>query len=366
MNKQIWSVPGNFLIAGEYFVTEKNGKGIAVAGGSRATLEITENQEKCLKVISGSGGSNILWESNKPVRKNSELTNGSKAGTGTLDNSNTAVQKTVCSVCDFLLEKIYQDTKTGPPGLILKINTSDFFFKNGNKKGLGSSAAAAILFSKGFFPDLNTDKIIKYALEAHTVIQGKKGSGYDVVISIHGGCGIYTNTTDKPLLEKTAWPDSHDYYILNNSKPVKTSRAIDNYIIWKNNNPEIFNQIKNIYNKELENLEHFLRNLSLNKDKNVFMEIIKNLSQLSCELGTKINVAADPYNGEYPELKDILLNNRNGCAVKSLGAGNETVLIAAEPGSFTKKEESAIEQLIKTEKIFKLKVDMPGLNNENS
>jgi phosphomevalonate kinase len=339
MNKQIWSVPGNLLIAGEYFVTEINGRGIAVAGGSRATLEISENPEGNLKVISRSAGKNILWESNTPVKKKA------------------------CSVCDFLLEKINRDTKDGPPRLQLEINTSDFFFKNGNKKGLGSSAAAAILFSKGFFPDLGNNRIIKKALKAHTVIQGKKGSGYDVVISTHGGCGIYTNTGENPKLERTTWPEIPEYYILSNPKPVKTSKALNNYNIWKKDNTKLFTELKHTYNTELKNLENLLRNATVNIY--VFIEIIKNLSKLSCELGKHINVPAEPYNGEYPELNEILLNNRSCCAVKSLGAGNETVLIAAEPGSFSKKEKSAIEQLIKTEKIFELKVDMQGLNNDN-
>lgn len=72
-----------------------------------------------------------------------------------------------------------------------QINTSDFFY-GAEKRGLGSSAAAALLMAAR--TGSNPQELWAKAKTQHQAIKGKVGSGADIAAMIHGGIGIFQAT----------------------------------------------------------------------------------------------------------------------------------------------------------------------------
>lgn len=79
-------------------------------------------------------------------------------------------------------------------GVSVKTQSDKEFGFGASKAGLGSSAAvtvatvAALFAAKGLSVDNNREEIHKCSQIAHSLVQGKVGSGFDVAAACYGGC----------------------------------------------------------------------------------------------------------------------------------------------------------------------------------
>ncbi len=86
------------------------------------------------------------------------------------------------------------------------IDTSGFF-AGGEKSGVGSSAAAAVLIAALANPDeRRPDRLFQPAMEVHTEIKGSGGSGGDIAAILHGGCGLFARDGDDWTWEPVGFP----------------------------------------------------------------------------------------------------------------------------------------------------------------
>ena len=206
------------------------------------------------------------------------------------------------------------------------LDSRDFFDSAGAKLGLGSSAAAALLFSCVMGGETRLSPIIRLALGAHRAWQGGRGSGYDVLCSAHGGLGIFTGGK-QPLWEGLGYPRGLEFRIFQGKRAVSSSEAVGVYTVWREANVSAWCSWRRLYDRELEG---FLEALCGEDDWGV-LEALRALGALGVELGEAIGVSA------VPRLKgirggDLISGSRKGVVLKSVGAGNETVLAVSLPG----------------------------------
>jgi len=149
------TVPGNILLLGEYAVLEEGGLGVALAVEPRVQLEAAPED-------------GLVIESRWPG--------------GTADNS--FVDAAVHTVSAFL--------GTRCNGRLL-VDSMRFFSADGRKSGFGSSAAVTVALVSGLLRlagrSVGLSETAALAVQAHRLAQGGRGSGYDVLTSLHGGSG---------------------------------------------------------------------------------------------------------------------------------------------------------------------------------
>jgi phosphomevalonate kinase len=224
---------------------------------------------------------------------------------------------------------------------------SSAFFRNGKKLGLGSSAALVVALAKFFslfaageegpFPPWEFDD---FCLDVHRKLQGGKGSGYDILTSIHGGCvfiqggdreAFRCKDKDKAALEYAiteTWRKGVYYsglikldgVLLCAANEVRTSSAIDAYnhlkIIKPCNAQRFYRRSKRLVRKT-ERLfrsikqKQFALSTSQNKEAFArFLGILHEGGRLGEAFGDALGVSARfPYPAEG--------------FIKCLGAGNE-------------------------------------------
>ncbi len=155
-------VPGNILLSGEYAVLEPGGTGLALALNRYFYLEAEPSTQ---------------WDitSLYPDRETRWIPGSSP----------------------FLDRLLYRLTAqfpgTGPHKAILD---SRELYHRGHKLGLGSSACTALCLTTLFMCSRNNKrpglrKLGQSAILAHRYAQAGKGSGYDILTSLHGGWGIF-------------------------------------------------------------------------------------------------------------------------------------------------------------------------------
>lgn len=142
-------IPGNLLLLGEFAVTLEGGLGIASTVDKFVSIEV--KTAKKLTIHSSHSETLIL----------------------------------------FTLDQLFLKR----PSLEIFVDSSALFKPNGDKMGLGSSAAVVAGLTLALTGLKREDAYLK-AIEIHRAFQGGRGSGYDVAASLFGAI---SDSTSKPL-----------------------------------------------------------------------------------------------------------------------------------------------------------------------
>ncbi len=344
-----WSAPGSLLIAGEYLITEEGGFGVALAAGGRSYLESN------LSINRVPGDSELKMEGYWP--------NGGEKWSPQ-DGESPSLAAAVWKQC--------RDSKRGPGKNItgvsgqLLVDTSEFYDKRGRKLGLGSSAAAALLYSRGLF---NSSPIrdlqpVDCALQAHSIWQGGRGSGYDVLTSANGGSGRFTGGV-QPKWNKLSWPDDSESprilesWLIKGLKAVKSPDAVSRFQRWRDSKKDSYHLVSEIS----ENTENLCSLLSDVRDytPEEILESIHHLAISGIQLGEEIGVPGKPL---IPGAPEIPLYRRGSLTLKCLGAGNETILLLFIPDCLSSDEKKSLKRLQESGQAMPLKVEHEGLKSE--
>jgi len=160
-------VPGNLLLAGEYAVTLPGGIGYAVAVDTHVNIVSKPAERFGLTCIFQN--QTMQWTQGTPMPHSLGL-----------------------------IEEIMRKTPPLRTPLHITVDSSDFYYSDGRKKGFGSSASTAtgltflvLYHASGKIPNIARD-VFPTALSIHRSFQGGKGSGYDIAASLFGGAGLFT------------------------------------------------------------------------------------------------------------------------------------------------------------------------------
>lgn len=270
-------VPGNILLFGEYTVTVPGGKGIAAAVDCWARLEA--KPAACLNVT-------MLFEG----KENSWSTSG-----------------------DSLVDAIFATfEKLAPlPNLQILIDTREFSYPDGTKKGFGSSAAVAVGLTALLlsFAGLNQERLFPLALEAHRAFQGGRGSGYDVAASLFGGAGLFTGgerPSWTPLTQADWW--KHLFLVRGDEK------VLSREVLGRFEGLD-----KEVVLRFVEETNALVETLIFSDDIAQVLKIFEAAAKTNRELNERLGIVS-----EGPKLHALLNHYRaRGCAAKPLGAGGE-------------------------------------------
>lgn len=331
-----WSVPGSLLIAGEYIVTETNGPGLALSVDHRATLGVTESE-------------NLVLEGSGP-------TTGQYWTPGSGDDG--SLMYAVFDECrNSGLSAEYSSVN-------LSVDTHRFYNEGGRKLGFGSSAAAAVLFTRGLLHANDPVDLTTTALKAHRRWQKGRGSGYDILTSINGGAGIFLGGK-VPEWTPLPWPSELKFWLIRGPAPVNSSDAVKKYRSWLNTQNSDWDSVPVLsgIRFEMQIIQNALNRESL-PDPSAILATINSLAEYGMQLGREIGVPARPILPEAFSSNAAPWYRPGSVAAKCLGAGDEIVLLAALPDGLSRNEAWALEMLIEEGTAQELKVDPLGLIQE--
>lgn len=272
----IVQVPGNLLLFGEYAVTVPEGKGIGVAIDTWVTI-----------------------------------------------SSQKAVQMTIANktpLVDCIVDEVSKYVKLIPAHI--KIDSSDFFYEDGRKKGFGSSAAVTVGLTylllhqaKKQAPDI-LNEVFPLALKIHRHFQGGRGSGYDIAASLFGGIGLFKGGF-LPTWEniKITLPPLS---LVKGADEVSSKNAIALFNTFRNSHPAEAEQFIHDSNELVEKI--LAQNLtSENLEKGIYLNhwIHKKLG-LSSESPTFKGVICKPL-GAGGELAATFANNKDLLQISAEG-----------------------------------------------
>jgi len=317
------SVPGNLLVAGEYAVTREGGLGVSIAVSPRAYAE--HRLGGPTRVLARFSGREERWPASRPgpaspAPPTAPTPTPSGGAEGTLDAGAhgpkppmtlvEAVWKTAAR--QGLVPDNPADTELGS----FTVDTTPFFGAD-MKLGLGSSAAATVCLSALLLRALElyeTALVAEIAVQAHRLLQGGRGSGYDVLTSLQGGLGLFTGGAqpERSRLDHRIWPPMG---IRHGERSVSTPRAVEAFERWTNTAPTAANAY-------VETNNRIVRRLSTAAHRDDVVDGIREAKSLGRELGRTIGIAAEP---EHPP------ESTTHCVEKPLGAGAETYLVVPYP-----------------------------------
>ncbi|EEH01009.1 putative phosphomevalonate kinase [Borreliella finlandensis] len=282
-----FSVPGNLLLMGEYAILEEKGLGLAIAINKRAFFSFKKSDS---------------W---RFFSKKKEIDDFSL-----IENRSDFVFKMFAYLsqnCFFNLGNFAYD---------VYIDTSNFFFNDGTKKGFGSSAVVAIGIACGLFLVHNATNVVekgeifKYCLEAYRHSQGGIGSGYDIATSIFGGV-IEFEGGFNPKCRQLGGVGFNNFYLMQGLQAIKTTTSICEY---NKHRDSILDFILKC-NLEMKKLV-----LNVSNSKSALISSLRRAKELGLAIGEAIGVSA-----ALPSSFDYLLGQCD--LIKALGAGNETFLV---------------------------------------
>lgn len=198
----------------------------------------------------------------------------------------------------------------------IEIDSRAFYDLQGKKLGYGSSAAVTIALCTGIailsgLTARDAGNVISgAAVEAHRFAQNGRGSGYDILASIHGGIGLVIGGSS-PRWEPITltWLESIGLFNLEN--PVTTTGALSKYEAWKDHSPLEYTQFLNRSN----HLVKLIANSRSFDDARTHLEAYRDLGVFH---GEAIGARAD-----VPEsLREAFIDD---VFYKAVGAGNELV-----------------------------------------
>jgi len=330
-----WSAPGSLLIAGEYLVTEEGGKGICLAAGGRATMQKEQSTDFELRSIYAEGFQS--WKPGNPAEN---------------------------SLCYYVWEEAKKSNSLWEESRRITVNTSALYSSDGEKLGFGSSAVAALLFSRALNRSDDNSDIMNTAILAHRKWQQGYSSGYDIFTSANGGAGCFTGGLS-PSWGKLNWPNLK-YWLLRGPVSVSSARALRRYKAWKEKPGKHWLDIPLLagyYACLLETINLLASKAGIT-DAGMFLEKLHELAKFSSKLGNVINQESTPLMpAGFSKSKKPW--NRLGIAVaKSLGAGNEIVLLAGLEDGFTRSEQLILKELCRTNRAFPLLIETRRLSKE--
>ncbi len=396
-----WSAPGSLLIAGEYLVTEEGGSGLALAAGGRAQLRI---ESASLEMEGRRAGKAEYWTPSN--NNNGSLASAvwiecSKNGNRPAEDSRNewyhtpgqspgpgVAQATPCSAtepqgmkpcfpCAHSDQGSYRrrEPRNDPDrmnkftplislGNKLTVDTDIFYDGQGRKLGFGSSAAAALLYTRGLCASLDIEQVAGSALRAHRKWQGGRGSGYDILTSAYGGAGHFTGGII-PSWSPLQWPKGLNSWIIKGPGPVNSPQAVDRYRAWKQKLGIQWDRIPVIVDLLQSVLEayQFLSSVT-EPDPRDFLEILNRMAVRGSRLGNELGVPA------IPVIPDGFSNNtkpwyRPGAgASKCLGAGDEIILLMTLPDGLSRTEEAVLRKLMLNGNAVLLRTETAGLKRE--
>ncbi|WP_037571327.1 hypothetical protein [Spirochaeta cellobiosiphila] len=276
-------VPGNILIAGEYAVTLGGGYGLVAAVPTYGTLVSSASDH--FQLISKFNGKAVNWKGESE------------------------------SLFTIIYEKAQTIYNVNLASEAVLIDTNDFSFPDGRKKGYGSSAVVAVLVSIYVLKDLlksgqlGYDDIFSLALQGHRIFQGGTGSGYDIAASLYGGLGSFQGGIIPSFhpIESYYWPPCQ---ILNGSNPVRTVSSMRLFCELQKKDSQY---IETFFEQNQRLVSLMIENIASPK----WVSILEEYKQLAVALGEKIGVPA-----EFSPME-------KGWS-KCLGAGNELALYFPE------------------------------------
>ncbi len=322
-----WSVPASLLLMGEYAITRDGGQGVAIATSPRATGWITARKqggapeeaapEGAAPAVGGTffGGSlefraiggeglNLTWPQDElPL-----------------------IDAVIAIIADELSPGSRIDAATAGRSFQAAVNTTSFFDpRTGEKHGLGSSAAAALLASVALLAAAGLEgpsspapgqRAIRTAIAAHRRIQDGRGSGYDVACSAMGGMVRFTGGVT-PLCTRVSPPEGLQVFTIKAGPPVRSSAAVarfDGSCSPDSAAGQLF----------LEENNRLVQEFCNSRTGDRHLDVLEQARKLSEELGDRIGVsAALPLTPAHPR--------GDGWVAKSSGAGNERAVIVAGP-----------------------------------
>jgi mevalonate kinase len=316
-----WSVPANLLLAGEYAITRPGGLGIALATSPRAHAWVEEENRH----------PSMSRETSPKIRV--------RAITGI--NPEVIWPDQTLPVAQSIVSEVGDLTRMGGtpsprPGTIT-IDTSAFFDeRTGEKLGLGSSAAAAVLLTAGVFhlhgldPTENLTHLVQTAINAHRRAQGGRGSGYDLACSALGGTICFVGG-DNPSWERVdLYGEWHrqgvQLFTWRTAIPVRSAGAVEKFDRVFPPGPE-GDRFVTESNRVVEQLTR-ARSWAEIKDS------MNRAREISRGVGAAIGVPAD-LPADLPAEIQTEKKRKMDWVAKTSGAGNEraVLLIAPSPSA---------------------------------
>ena len=341
-----WSVPGSVLISGEYRITDEGGIGVAAAGGARAVLSVDKSMP---------AGISGLWG----IKGRSHWT--------PMDGDERSAADAVYRTIGRTIGRAVGRPNLPPEGAM--VDTRDFFDGWGEKRGLGSSAASAVLTAFYFASHTAGDRLedtggnkrlAEWAVDAHRLFQNGRGSGYDVLTSLQGGAGVFTGGK-RPRWKGIDWPRALCARLLRGSKAISSSNAVSAYRQWK---AGAAGEAAAVI-AEMDSLNaQLIRELETARDNPgaALFELIGALGRVGAALGDGAGVPARPRLPDF--FQGGLTEGRSGAAAKCSGAGDELTLILHLPDGLTRSETAGIKEMEQRGDALELKVDAAGLRRE--
>jgi len=212
------TVPGNILVAGEYAVLENGGLGFGLAVDRR--VKIVRKDSDTLSITTKFGGQEVVYT-------------GKAKQLPLFDAVIKSAQRTLR-----ILGMVHPKFSAK-----IHIDSSALFAENGDKLGLGSSAAVAVGLAYALLKGQVSEErllqtVFNTALFAHSDFQGGKGSGYDVAVSTFGGCGLFNGGETPVWVASQPYSFYEKFLIVRGEQPVKSVGSLDKYNRWKEQNIE--------------------------------------------------------------------------------------------------------------------------------
>ncbi|MEM1433597.1 MAG: hypothetical protein AAGG11_06045 [Pseudomonadota bacterium] len=137
----------------------------------------------------------------------------------------------------FALNSIKGAINDLPAGGTLTLD-SRAFLRDGNKFGLGSSAAVCTALTALLQHLGGETPAFERAFTAHFTAQDNRGSGLDVAAAFHGGLTRMTTDADeKRQITRQVWPDELRYRVIWTEQPASTLKFINRFSDWRAAHP---------------------------------------------------------------------------------------------------------------------------------
>lgn len=299
-----YSAPGKLIIAGEYAVLE--GHPALVAAVDRRALCTLERGDALL--ISGLGAG--------PYRVEVEDESVSIEGD---DEDRLALLRAV-------LEQACFDGDPLPLGH-LRVDTSAFLL-DGQKLGIGSSAAAAVALAAAVLDRdgrLDVDRVMHLADAAHTSFSGVRGSGIDIAASSRGGVLRFTRANGEVHCESSPLcPDGLSVVVTFAGEPTSTRDLLRKVQAFEDVDTKA-------YDRAMDDVGYASRELldavAPDEDPRVFLAAVDRCRRSLQRLGEKAKVDIV----SAPHRQIARLARQHGGAAKPSGAGGGDVAVAFVP-----------------------------------
>ncbi len=184
------TAPGKLVVAGEYAVIE-GAPALSMAVDRRATVSVSEAHEgSVLEVVTADRSAfPFVWNSNGTV----EFAEEQPGPRG--------------SLLEAALAELASSLPAAMPDVHIVIDTGEFFAPDGQKLGMGSSAAACVALVGALHRLFGLQQdLAGLCFDIHRRFQSGQGSGIDVATSIYGGLIQFQRMTDtQPVTGLLGW-----------------------------------------------------------------------------------------------------------------------------------------------------------------